>query len=106
MTCSSNIRDIILYVDKHKYSITAQEDGYSIYKNITLPKGQHFVKIIVDSENEWCSNPSKGTGFESGRYLFSWTEGINDMSDLYIRSGLYIILFIIMVSTDEIINGK
>ena len=90
-----------LFIDKQEYSITHQQNGFSLYKNITLPEGNHYVKIITNSGNNWCSNPSKGNGFESGRYLVSWIVEDEDHPDLYIQSGLYLIMLIIMIKTDK-----
>lgn len=75
-----------LFIDKQEYSITHQQNGVSLYKNITLPEGNHYVKIITNS----------GNGFESGRYLVSWIVEYEDHPDLYIQ-----IMLIIMIKTDK-----
>lgn len=90
-----------LYVNNLGYLIPQQNGGFSIYKNVSLPEGQHQVKIIAQSTQEWCSIPTKGDGFEAGRYLYMWTELETDHPDLYVRCGLYIIMIIVMIKTDD-----
>lgn len=90
-----------LYVNNLEYLIPQQKGGFSIYQNITLSEGQYQVKVIAQSTQEWCSMPTKGDGFEAGRYLYMWTELKDDHPGLFIQSGLYLIILIVMINTDE-----
>jgi len=93
--------NITLYVNNINYAIPQQKGGFSIYKNISLSEGYHTVKIISQSTQEWCSIPTKGDGFEAGRYLYMWVELENNPIELYIRSSLYFILLALIIKTDE-----
>ena len=47
-------------------------NGFSIYKNITLYPGYHFITITSKSSTNWCSCPSIGNGYMTGRYFYAW----------------------------------
>jgi len=104
--CIFNHPNMTLYVNNLEYLIQPQQGGYSIYKNITLPEGRHFVKVIAESNGDWCSIPTRGDGFTTGRYLYSWIEENKDHPNLYIQSGLYLIILIVMIKTNDEILEK
>jgi len=100
--CAVTPPKMTLYVNNLEYVIPSQQNGFSIYKNITLPHGQHFVKVIAESNGDWCNMMTKGDGFEAGRYLYSWTEEVEkDQPTLYVQSGLYLIMLIVMLKMDD-----
>lgn len=102
--CTSiNKPNISLVIDNIVYNTPVQNNGYSVYKNITLPRGQHTVKIISNSNTNWCSILSKGDGFESARHLYSWIEYTN-LRELYAYSSIYLIILIGIIITDESIK--
>lgn len=73
---SNNSIQFILQIDGFEY-IHNSHNGYSIYKNITLQKGKHFIKISTKSDSKWCSCPSINDGFSNGRYFYAWVEPID-----------------------------
>lgn len=54
-------------------------NGFSIYKNITLQSGYHFISITSKSSTNWCSCPSTGNGFMTGRYFYAWIEELTNI---------------------------
>ena len=104
--CNSTIDypNMTLYVNNLEYLIPQQKGGFSIYKNISLPQGHYTVKIIAQSNQEWCSLPTKGDGFEAGRYLYMWTELETNKNEIYMRCSLYFMLLYFIIKTDDELN--
>ena len=66
-----------LNIDGNEFN-TESNNGFSIYKNISLLKGYHNIKIISKSSSNWCSCPSYKNGFYNGRYFYAWINKINE----------------------------
>lgn len=60
-------------------------NGLSIYKNISLLEGLHYINIYSKSHVRWCSCPSIKNGFSNGRYFYAWIEPIGSQLELFTK---------------------